>query len=54
MIKEKKIIPIFASFSIPENIIKHLSGHNIPAMAMSEENMDILNPDVIKYLKDNI
>ena len=50
---DKKIIPVFASFSIPEHMVKHISGHNILAMVMGDENMDIINPDVVKYLKEN-
>lgn len=48
--KNKKIIPLFASLHIPENGVKRLSGNNILAMAMSDETMDILNPEVVKYL----
>jgi hypothetical protein len=48
--KNKKIIPLFASLHIPENAVKRLSGNNILAMAMGDETMDILNPEVVKYL----
>lgn len=48
--KNKNIIPLFASLHIPENAVKRLSGNNILAMAMGDETMDILNPEVVKYL----
>ena len=47
----KKLIPIFASMNIPDNVITHLSRNNILAMAMGEENMDIVNPEIIQYIK---
>lgn len=50
--KGKKLIPIFASIKIPDNIIKHLSRNNILAMAMSKSTMDIVNPEIIKYLTE--
>jgi len=48
----KKLIPIFASMNIPDNVITHLSRNNILAMAMGEENMDIVNPEIIQYIFD--
>jgi hypothetical protein len=47
----KILIPIFASMNIPDNVITHLSRNNILAMAMGEENMDIVNPEIIQYIK---
>jgi len=46
----KKIIPVFAALYVPDNIIKYLSANNILVMAMSGENMDIINPDIVKNL----
>ncbi len=48
----KRLIPIFASMNIPDNVITHLSRNNILAMAMGEENMDIVNPEIIQYMFD--
>ncbi len=39
----KKLIPIFASLSVPENIIKHATRKNIYVMALKGDTMDILN-----------
>lgn len=46
--KNKKIIPIFSSLYIPENMIKLLTKNKIYAMAMKEDTMDILNYNEIK------
>ena len=42
-VKNKQFIPIFSSFYLPENIVKYLTKNNIFAMAMKDDNMDILN-----------
>jgi hypothetical protein len=42
--KGKELIPIFASFHIPENVLKKLSKNKIYAMGIKEDTMDILNP----------
>ncbi|OQA13081.1 MAG: hypothetical protein BWY64_03779 [bacterium ADurb.Bin363] len=42
--KSKELIPIFASFHIPENVLKKLSKNKIYAMGIKEDTMDILNP----------
>lgn len=42
--REKKIIPIFSSLYIPDNIVSYLSRMRIYAMAMKDDTMDILNP----------
>ncbi len=42
--KGKELIPIFASFHIPENVLKMLSKNKIYAMGVKEDTMDILNP----------
>ncbi len=43
---EKKLIPIFASFHIPENVLKKLSKNKIYAMGIKEDTMDILNQEL--------
>ena len=42
--KGKDLIPIFASFYIPDNVLKKLSKNKIYAMGIKEDTMDILNP----------
>ncbi len=44
--KGKKIIPLFASLNIPEHTLKYLTENNIYAMAMKDDIMDILNPEL--------
>lgn len=44
--KNKKLIPIFASLYISDNIANYLSKSKIYAMAMKDDIMDILNPDL--------
>jgi hypothetical protein len=46
-VRKMKIIPIFASFSIPDNMIKFLSKNGIYAMALSDETMQLLNADEV-------
>jgi hypothetical protein len=46
----RELIPIFSSLHLPDEAIKHLSGHNILAMEMAGDTMDIVNPDVIGCL----
>ncbi len=41
--RDKKLIPIFASLYIPENICKHLTGYGIYAMGMRGDTMELLN-----------
>jgi hypothetical protein len=43
--QDKEIIPIFASFHIPDNVMTYLTRHKIYAMASKEDTMDILNYD---------
>jgi len=43
---EKKIIPIFASLFIPEDVIRYLTKNKIYAMALKGDIMDIVN-DII-------
>ena len=44
--KGKKIIPVFSSLYLSEDIVKYLSKNKVYAMAMNEDTMDILNPDL--------
>jgi len=44
--KGKELIPVFASFHIPDNVIKKLSKNKIYAMGIREDTMDILNPEL--------
>ena len=41
----KELVPVFASFYIPENVLVDLSKRKIYGMAMKEDTMDILNPE---------
>jgi len=41
--RDKKIIPVFSSLYIPEEVRKHLTGHKIYAMGIREGTMDLLN-----------
>jgi len=44
--KGLKIIPIFSSFSISEDIVNYLTKNKIYAMAMKDDTMDIINPQL--------
>lgn len=44
----KELITIFASMSIPDDVVKKLTKMNIYAMAMGDDNMDLLNFEAIK------
>jgi len=50
--KDKKIIPVFASLYMPEDSIAYLTNNNIFAMAMREDNMDLLNPQILQRSTD--
>ena len=41
----KELVPVFASFYIPENVLVDLSKRKIYGMAMKEDTMNILNPE---------
>ena len=45
--KEKKIIPVFASLFLPDDSIAYLTNNNVFAMAMKDDNMDLLNPQLL-------
>ncbi len=44
----KTLIPIFASMSIPDNIVKKLTKMGVYAMAMGDDFMDLLNFDALQ------
>lgn len=44
--KNKKLIPIFSSLYLTEDIVNYLSRNKIYAMATKDDIMDILNPDL--------
>ena len=46
----KAIIPIFSSLHISTDTVSFLSKHNILAMAMKDDNMDLLNPEIRENL----
>ncbi len=48
-VKNKTIIPVFASLYLPEDSIRYLTKNKIFAMAMKDDNMDILNYEDIKH-----
>lgn len=41
--KNKRLVPIFSTLYMPENIVKYLTDNGIYAMAMKGDEMDILN-----------
>ncbi|MBC7320918.1 hypothetical protein H5T89_09760, partial [bacterium] len=44
---DKKIIPIFSSLYIPEDIIEYLTKKKIYAMVMNDNTMDLVNFDLV-------
>ncbi|MEQ8189553.1 MAG: hypothetical protein ABRQ39_16405 [Candidatus Eremiobacterota bacterium] len=44
----RELIPVFASFHIPGNVLKQLTKHKIFAMGIKEDTMDILNLELLK------
>ena len=46
IVGEKRLIPIFASLSISNDQVAYLSKHNILAMGMRDDGMDLYNPDI--------
>ena len=48
--KDKKFIPIFSSFYIPENVKKYLTKNKIYAMQMKDRTMEVINFNDIKLL----
>ncbi len=47
---DKKIIPVFSSLHIPENVTLHMTRHGIYAMGMKEDTMELLNFDEVKSI----
>lgn len=41
--KDKKLIPVFSSLQIPEDVVKYLTKNNIYALGMKDDTMTILN-----------
>ncbi|MBI3593100.1 MAG: hypothetical protein HY099_06445, partial [Nitrospirae bacterium] len=41
--KGKKLIPIFASLYLQDDVVKYLTKNGIYAMAIKEDTMDLLN-----------
>jgi len=48
--KDKKLIPIFSSLYIPDNIVKQLTKQKIFVMALRDETMDLLNPELAEAM----
>ncbi|GAB4417900.1 MAG: hypothetical protein OHK0032_13950 [Thermodesulfovibrionales bacterium] len=46
--KGKRLIPIFASLYLSDDVIKYLTDRNIYAMAIKEDTMDLLNYEDIR------
>jgi len=40
------LIPIFSSLYLPDSVVKYLSKNKIYAMAMKDDTMDIMNPEL--------
>jgi hypothetical protein len=41
------VIPVFSSLYIPEDSVRFLTKNRIFALAMKDDNMDLLNPDLL-------
>jgi hypothetical protein len=41
--KDKKLIPVFSSLQIPDEVVKYLTKNNIYALGMKDDTMTILN-----------
>ncbi|NWH06943.1 hypothetical protein HXW94_18510, partial [Desulfobacter latus] len=50
VIREKKLIPVFASLFISDELVRYLTKNNILAMATREDGMDIFNTEVLEKL----
>jgi len=44
--KDKKLIPIFSSLYIPDPVVKQFTKNRICVMALREETMDLVNPEL--------
>ncbi|HMO40761.1 MAG TPA: hypothetical protein PKC76_04895 [Saprospiraceae bacterium] len=49
--REKELITVFASMSIPDNVLKKLTTLEVYAMAMGDDNMNVLNFEAIQNKK---
>jgi hypothetical protein len=45
--RSKTVIPVFSSLYIPEDRVRFLTKNRIFALAMKDDNMDLLNPELI-------
>ena len=45
--RSKTMIPVFSSLYIPEDSVRFLTKHRIFVLAMKDDNMDLLNPELI-------
>jgi hypothetical protein len=45
--RSKTVIPVFSSLYIPEDSVRFLTRNRIFALAMKDDNMDLLNPELI-------
>lgn len=45
--RSKTLIPVFSSLYIPEDSVRFLTNNRIFALAMKDDNMDLLNPELI-------
>lgn len=46
--KERKLVPVFSSVDLLENVVKNLSRHKILAMVMGEDQMEIVNKEILE------
>ncbi len=46
--KDKKLIPIFSTLHLPNNVLSYLTSNNIYAVAMKGDEMDVLNYNEVK------
>ncbi len=46
--REKKLVPVFASLSIDESLVGFFTKHNIVALAMGVDHMEVMNESVLK------
>ncbi|WP_321413296.1 hypothetical protein [uncultured Desulfobacter sp.] len=50
VIREKKLIPVFASLLIPDELVRYLTKNNILAMASQEDGMELFNSEILEKL----
>ena len=49
--REKKLVPVFASLSMDESLVGFFTKHNIIALAMGVDHMEVMNESVLeKYI----